>query len=105
MKFREEYKAAWNTVRDAIKWLTNRQLVETKPGMAAANDVLPMQLVDRGALALRGPRDIEDGAVKYPKTRSGWSVRLPGQDQRSVGRIGRPDSSAYRRTAGSGSFR
>jgi GntR family transcriptional regulator len=32
MEFREEYNASRNTVRDAIKWLTNRQLVETKPG-------------------------------------------------------------------------
>lgn len=32
MEFREQYNASRNTVRDAIKWLTNRQLVETKPG-------------------------------------------------------------------------
>jgi GntR family transcriptional regulator len=30
--FREEYGASRNTIRDAIKWLTNRGLVETKPG-------------------------------------------------------------------------
>jgi GntR family transcriptional regulator len=33
MEFREEYNASRNTVRDAIKWLTNRQLVETRPGL------------------------------------------------------------------------
>jgi GntR family transcriptional regulator len=29
---REQYKASRNTVRDAIKWLTTRGLVETRPG-------------------------------------------------------------------------
>lgn len=32
MTFRETYGASRNTIRDAIKWLTNRGLVETKPG-------------------------------------------------------------------------
>jgi GntR family transcriptional regulator len=32
MEFREQYYASRNTMRDAIKWLTMRQLVETKPG-------------------------------------------------------------------------
>jgi GntR family transcriptional regulator len=32
MEFREEYDASRNTIRDAIKWLTIRGLVETKPG-------------------------------------------------------------------------
>jgi GntR family transcriptional regulator len=32
MMFREIYGASRNTIRDAIKWLTNRGLVETKPG-------------------------------------------------------------------------
>jgi GntR family transcriptional regulator len=32
MEFREEYNASRNTIRDAIKWLTIRGLVETRPG-------------------------------------------------------------------------
>jgi GntR family transcriptional regulator len=32
LEFREHYQASRNTVRDAIKWLTTRGLVETRPG-------------------------------------------------------------------------
>src|SRR5579871_2363276 len=32
LELREKYNASRNTVRDAIKWLTNLGLVETKPG-------------------------------------------------------------------------
>lgn len=32
VEFREEYDASRNTIRDAIKWLTIRGLVETRPG-------------------------------------------------------------------------
>jgi GntR family transcriptional regulator len=32
LELREHYRASRNTVRDAIKWLTNLGLVETKPG-------------------------------------------------------------------------
>jgi GntR family transcriptional regulator len=32
LELRDRYDASRNTVRDAIKWLTNRQLVETRPG-------------------------------------------------------------------------
>lgn len=32
VEFREQYDASRNTIRDAIKWLTIRGLVETKPG-------------------------------------------------------------------------
>src|SRR6516225_6140544 len=32
LEFREQYDASRNTVRDAIKWLTTRGLVETRPG-------------------------------------------------------------------------
>ncbi len=32
LELREEYEASRNTVRDAIKWLTTRGLVETRPG-------------------------------------------------------------------------
>lgn len=32
VEFRDEYDASRNTIRDAIKWLTIRGLVETKPG-------------------------------------------------------------------------
>ena len=32
MDLRDQYEASRNTVRDAIKWLTTRGLVETRPG-------------------------------------------------------------------------
>ncbi len=32
LELREQYEASRNTVRDAIKWLTTRGLVETRPG-------------------------------------------------------------------------
>ena len=32
LELREDYDASRNTVRDAIKWLTNLGLVETRPG-------------------------------------------------------------------------
>jgi GntR family transcriptional regulator len=32
MELREQYNASRNTIRDAVKWLTTRGLVETKPG-------------------------------------------------------------------------
>jgi GntR family transcriptional regulator len=32
LEFREQYNASRNTVRDAIKWLINLDLVETRPG-------------------------------------------------------------------------
>ena len=32
LELREKYEASRNTIRDAIKWLTNRALVETRPG-------------------------------------------------------------------------
>jgi hypothetical protein len=31
----DQYRASRNTVRDAIKWLTTRALVETRPGQGA----------------------------------------------------------------------
>ena len=32
LELREEYSASRNTIRDAVKWLTTRGLVETRPG-------------------------------------------------------------------------
>src|SRR5208282_1179212 len=32
LELREQYEASRNTVRDAVKWLTTRGLVETRPG-------------------------------------------------------------------------
>lgn len=32
LELREKYSASRNTIRDAIKWLTSRRLVETRPG-------------------------------------------------------------------------
>ncbi|MBV9856803.1 MAG: GntR family transcriptional regulator [Streptosporangiaceae bacterium] len=32
LELRDKYEASRNTIRDTIKWLTNRALVETRPG-------------------------------------------------------------------------
>ena len=32
LELREQYDASRNTIRDAVKWLTTRGLVETRPG-------------------------------------------------------------------------
>jgi GntR family transcriptional regulator len=62
IELREEYEASRNTVRDAIKWLTTRGLVETRPGQGTfvTERIIPF------VTTLSGPADSgggEDTAV------------------------------------------
>jgi len=58
---REQYNASRNTVRDAIKWLTNLGLVETKPGQGT----FVIQKIDPFVTKLSGDPTIgsDEGAV------------------------------------------
>jgi GntR family transcriptional regulator len=53
LELREHYNASRNTVRDAIKWLTNLGLVETKPGQGT----FVVQKIDPFVTALSGDPD------------------------------------------------
>jgi GntR family transcriptional regulator len=55
IELREEYEASRNTVRDAIKWLTTRGLVETRPGQGT----FVTEKIDPFVTALSGP--VESG--------------------------------------------
>jgi GntR family transcriptional regulator len=52
LELREHYEASRNTVRDAIKWLTNLGLVETKPGQGT----FVVQKIDPFVTTLTGDR-------------------------------------------------
>jgi len=59
IELRERYNASRNTVRDAIKWLTNLGLVETRPGQGT----FVVQKIDPFVTVLTGdPRAGEGGA-------------------------------------------
>ena len=53
LELREDYDASRNTVRDAIKWLTNLGLVETKPGQGT----FVVQTIDPFVTTLTGDPD------------------------------------------------
>jgi GntR family transcriptional regulator len=61
IELREHYNASRNTVRDAIKWLTNLGLVETKPGQGT----FVVQTIDPFVTKLSGDPTIgsDEGAV------------------------------------------
>jgi len=61
LELREHYNASRNTVRDAIKWLTNLGLVETKPGQGT----FVVQTIDPFVTKLSGDPTIgsDEGAV------------------------------------------
>jgi len=61
LDLREHYNASRNTVRDAIKWLTNLGLVETKPGQGT----FVIQTIDPFVTKLSGDPTIgsDEGAV------------------------------------------
>ena len=52
LELRDRYNASRNTVRDAIKWLTNLGLVETKPGQGTfvAEDIDPFVTTLTGSI-------------------------------------------------------
>ncbi len=57
IELREEYGASRNTVRDAIKWLTTRGLVETRPGQGT----FVTEKIDPFVTTLSGPVDSGGG--------------------------------------------
>jgi GntR family transcriptional regulator len=57
IELREEYEASRNTVRDAIKWLTTRGLVETRPGQGT----YVTEKIDPFVTTLSGPVDSGGG--------------------------------------------
>jgi GntR family transcriptional regulator len=63
LELRERYNASRNTVRDAIKWLTNLGLVETKPGQGT----FVVQTIDPFVTTLTGDPETgwggDEGAV------------------------------------------
>lgn len=62
LELREQYDASRNTVRDAIKWLTNLGLVETKPGQGT---FVPLK-IDPFVTTLTGnPRTGQDERPSY----------------------------------------
>ena len=65
LELREQYDASRNTVRDAIKWLITRGLVETRPGQGT--------FVVEKISALRHDADRRSGDGR----RRGWHLRDP----------------------------
>jgi GntR family transcriptional regulator len=57
LELREKYNASRNTVRDAIKWLTNLGLVETKPGQGT----FVTQKIDPFVTRLTGDAGVGEG--------------------------------------------
>jgi GntR family transcriptional regulator len=57
VEFREEYDASRNTIRDAIKWLTIRRLVETRPGQGT----FVVQKIEPFVTTLSDDRDPDTG--------------------------------------------
>ena len=64
LELREHYNASRNTVRDAIKWLTNLGLVETKPGQGT----FVVQKIDPFVTTLTGDPRTGWAAAKAPAT-------------------------------------
>jgi GntR family transcriptional regulator len=59
LELREEYNASRNTVRDAIKWLMNLDLVETRPGQGT----FVVQKIAPFATTLSGDPGSGDGVI------------------------------------------
>jgi DNA-binding GntR family transcriptional regulator len=59
LELRERYEASRNTVRDAVKWLTTRGLVETRPGQGTF-------VVDRDKITVRAPDADETAFFRLP---------------------------------------
>ena len=68
LELREKYEASRNTVRDAIKWLVTRGLVETRPGQGTfvVEKIVPFVTTLTGApgdrVRRRGTSPTADGA-------------------------------------------
>ena len=89
LELREHYGASRNTVRDAIKWLTNLGLVETKPGQGT----FVVQKIDPFVTTLTGdPRTGlgSDEGANYlsevsERNREAAVQPAPGRDPGSLG--------------------
>jgi GntR family transcriptional regulator len=78
IELREEYDASRNTVRDAVKWLITRGLIETRPGqgtfVVAKIDPYVTILTgepekgrdEEGPVYIKGPRGAEPGGQRKP---------------------------------------
>jgi GntR family transcriptional regulator len=76
LELREKYNASRNTVRDAIKWLTNLGLVETKPGQGT----FVVQEIDPFVTTLTGEKGTHEGgasAVYFSEVEVTNSSRKP----------------------------
>jgi GntR family transcriptional regulator len=71
LELREHYNASRNTVRDAIKWLTNLGLVETKPGQGT----FVVQKIDPFVTRLTGDPKTGVGSDEGATYRSEVSLR------------------------------
>ena len=78
---REEFNASRNTVRDAIKWLTNLGLVDTRPGQGT----FVAEAIDPFVTTLSGDR-----------TGDWAAARVPATCRRSASRTGNPQSARSR---------
>jgi len=75
---REQYDASRNTVRDAIKWLTTRGLVETKPGQGT----FVTERITPFVTTLTGPQEGGDEDVYLAEVRA--SSRMPKSSEPRV---------------------
>ena len=89
LELREHYGASRNTVRDAIKWLTNLGLVETRPGQGT----FVAQKINPFVTTLTGDPNIGWGGDEGPSTCQRYASKTgsrlqpcPGRDPASHGR-------------------
>ena len=92
IELREHYNASRNTVRDAIKWLTNLGLVETKPGQGT----FVVQTIDPFVTTLTGDPETRAWRRRGRRLPVGGKQAeqeadvqpSPGRDPGSLGRYG-----------------
>ena len=101
LELQEEYGASRNTIRDAIKWLITRRLVETRPGQG----MFVPEAIDPFVTPLSAlPGDIEkvfgvEGAAYASEVRASLrSPKSPSRESRSSRPArGWPPSCSFRR--------
>jgi GntR family transcriptional regulator len=71
IELRDQYEASRNTVRDAIKWLTNLGLVETRPGQGTFVIEKPTPFVTTLTVGLSQPPEGDTGIYKAEVEASG----------------------------------
>src|ERR1700691_844717 len=71
LELREKYGASRNTIRDAIKWLTTRGLVETRPGQGTfvVQKIVPFITTLTGDPAVGSDGDIYLNEVEATRRR------------------------------------